>query len=114
MKMLTCIIRPEKLSSVSTALQEMGLKGMTVCDVRGQGIQKGIKSIYRGVDYQTDFLTKTKIEVIVSDDILQKAMDAVIKSAYTGQVGDGKIFVTEVIDVIRIRTGEHDENAVKC
>jgi nitrogen regulatory protein PII len=114
MKMLTCIIRPEKLSSVTDALQEIGLKGMTVSDVRGQGIQKGIKSIYRGVDYQTDFLTKTKIEVIVSDDILQKAMDAVIKSAHTGQIGDGKIFVTDVINVIRIRTGEHDEDAVNC
>lgn len=112
MKMLTCIIRSEKLSSVTAALQEIGLKGMTVSDVRGQGTQKGIKSIYRGVDYQTDFLTKTKIEVIVSDDILQKAIGAVIKSAHTGQVGDGKIFVTEVIDVIRIRTGEHDEDAV--
>jgi nitrogen regulatory protein PII len=112
MKMLTCIIRPEKLSNVTDALQEIGLKGMTVSDVRGQGIQKGIKSIYRGVDYQTDFLAKTKIEVIVSDDILQKAMDAVIKSAHTGQIGDGKIIVTEVIDVIRIRTGEHNEAAV--
>jgi nitrogen regulatory protein PII len=112
MKMLTCIIRPEKLSTVTAALQKIGLKGLTVSDVRGQGKQKGIKSIYRGVDYETDFLSKTKIEVIVSDDILQKAMDAVIKSAHTGQVGDGKIFITEVIDVIRIRTGEHDEDAV--
>jgi nitrogen regulatory protein PII len=112
MKMLTCIIRPEKLSSVTAALQNIGLKGMTVSDVRGQGKQKGIKSIYRGVDYETDFLSKTKIEVIVSDDILQKAMDAVIKSAHTGQVGDGKVFVTEVIEVVRIRTGEHDEDAV--
>jgi nitrogen regulatory protein PII len=112
MKMLTCIIRPEKLSSVTAALQEIGLKGMTVSDVRGQGNQKGIKSIYRGVDYQTDFLAKTKIEVIIMDDILQKAIDAVLKSAHTGQVGDGKIYVTEVLEAIRIRTGRHGEDAV--
>lgn len=113
MKMLTFIIRPEKLSSVTAALHDIGVTGMTISDVRGQGIQKGIKSIYRGVEYQTDFVIKNKIEAVVIDDILEKAIDAVIESARTGQVGDGKIFVTEALDVIRIRTGEHGESAVK-
>lgn len=112
MKLLTIIIRPEKLSSVTAALHAIGISGMTVSDVRGHGIQKGVKTLYRGVEYQTDFILKNKIEAVVSDDICEKAIEDICNTARTGQVGDGKIFVTEVVDAIRIRTGEHGKDAL--
>lgn len=106
MKLLTIIVRPEKLSSVTAALHAIGISGMTISDVRGQGIQKGVRTLYRGVEYQTDFLLKNKIETIVGDDIYEQAVEAVIDAARTGAIGDGKIFVSEIAEVIRIRTGE--------
>ena len=112
MKLLTIIIRPEKLSSVTAALHELGINGMTISDVRGQGIQKGVKTLYRGVEYQTDFISKNKIETVVSDELCKIALEAIMDAARTGQVGDGKIFVTEVLDVVRIRTGEHGKDAL--
>jgi nitrogen regulatory protein PII len=112
MKLLTIIIRPEKLRNVTAALHEVGVTGMTVSDVRGQGTQKGISSMYRGVEYRTDFILKNKIEAVISDELLERATEAVMDSARTGQVGDGKIFITEVIEAIRIRTGERGRNAI--
>lgn len=112
MKLLTIIIRPEKLSSVTAALRGIGVTGMTVSDIRGQGTQKGVTSLYRGVEYQTDFVIKSKIETVVSDALLERTISTVTDIARTGQVGDGKIFVTEVHDVIRIRTGEHGDDAL--
>ncbi|GLX71243.1 P-II family nitrogen regulator [Paenibacillus glycanilyticus] len=112
MKLLTIIIRPEKLSSVTAALHSIGISGMTISDVRGQGIQKGTRTLYRGIEYQTDFILKNKIETVVSDDLFEEAVEAVIEAARTGQIGDGKIFVTDVADVIRIRTGEHGQAAL--
>ncbi|AJY73481.1 P-II family nitrogen regulator [Paenibacillus beijingensis] len=112
MKLLTIIIRPEKLSSVTAALHELGIKGMTISDVRGQGIQKGVKTVYRGVEYQTDFIMKNKIEIVIRDDIYEQTVEAVMEAARTGQVGDGKIFTTDISDVIRIRTGEHGKDAL--
>ncbi|PWV95574.1 nitrogen regulatory protein P-II family [Paenibacillus cellulosilyticus] len=112
MKLLTIIVRPEKLSSVTAALHTVGISGMTISDVRGQGIQKGVRTHYRGVEYQTDFVLKNKIETVVSDDIYEPALEAIIDAARTGSIGDGKIFVTEIADVIRIRTGEHGKDAL--
>ncbi|WP_027094209.1 P-II family nitrogen regulator [Cohnella thermotolerans] len=112
MKLLTIIIRPEKLSSVTAALHEIGINGMTISDVRGQGTQKGVRTIYRGVEYQTDFIMKNKIETAVSDDRYEQAIEAVMDAARTGEVGDGKIFVTDVVDAVRIRTGERGDSVL--
>ncbi|UUZ78816.1 P-II family nitrogen regulator [Paenibacillus sp. P26] len=112
MKLLTIIIRPEKLNSVTAALHTIGINGMTISDVRGQGIQKGIRTIYRGVEYQTDFIMKSKIETVVSDEMCEKVLETVMDAACTGQVGDGKIFVSDVHDAVRIRTGERGNNAL--
>jgi nitrogen regulatory protein PII len=112
MKLLTMIVRPEKISSITAALHDIGVTGMTISEVRGQGTQKGVKTIYRGVEYSTDFVIKSKIETVVSDHTYEKAIQAVIDASRTGQVGDGKIFVTEVFDAIRIRTGEHGQAAL--
>ncbi|MED4600863.1 P-II family nitrogen regulator [Paenibacillus validus] len=112
MKLLTIIVRPEKISNITAALYTIGVTGMTISDVRGHGIQKGVKTIYRGVEYQTDFVTKCKIETVVNDAIYEKAIEVIIDASRTGQVGDGKIFVTEVLDVIRIRTGQHGQEAL--
>ncbi|MFF2483039.1 P-II family nitrogen regulator [Paenibacillus sp. NPDC058071] len=112
MKMLTIIIRPEKLSSVTAALHAIGIKGMTISDVRGQGIQKGVSTVYRGVEYHTDFIIKNKIEIVISDELYEETLAAVKEAARTGSVGDGKIFVTDIADAIRIRTGEHGRAAL--
>jgi nitrogen regulatory protein PII len=112
MKLLTIIIRPEKLGSVTAALHEIGVNGMPISDVRGQGTQKGVRTICRGVEYQTDFIMKNKIEIAVSDDMWEQAIEAVMDAARTGEVGDGKIFVTDVLDAVRIRTGERGDNVL--
>ncbi|GFN33995.1 P-II family nitrogen regulator [Paenibacillus xylaniclasticus] len=112
MKMLTIIVRPEMVSNVTVALQEIGVTGMTITDVRGQGTQKGTKTIYRGVEYRTDFVQKSKIETVVPDSLYEKAIKAVTLSARTGQIGDGKIFVTEVANAVRIRTGEQGDSSL--
>jgi len=112
MKFVTAIIKPFKLDDVKDALQEVGVKGVTVTEVKGYGRQKGHTEMYRGAEYTIDFLPKIKVEVGVSDEMLDTTIEAIIKSASAGKVGDGKIFVTELVDCIRIRTGEKGEEAL--
>jgi nitrogen regulatory protein PII len=106
MKKIEAVIRPFKLDDVKEALLEEGIRGMTISEVRGYGRQKGHKETYRGSEYQIEFVPKIKIEVVVEDKIAEKVVDAILKTAKTGQVGDGKIFISNVEDVIRIRTDE--------
>jgi nitrogen regulatory protein P-II 1 len=112
MKKVEAIIKPFKLEEVKEALNSLGIQGMTVSEVKGFGRQKGHTELYRGAEYIVDFLPKVKIEVVVKDEILEKVLDVVAKAAKTGRIGDGKIFVLPVEDVIRIRTGETGEEAV--
>jgi len=106
MKKLECIVRPEKLVDVKSALEALGIHGMTTSEIRGVGRQKGHTEYYRGSEYKVDFLPKVKIEVVISDEMLRQAVEAITKSAKTGKFGDGKIFVFPVEEAIRIRTGE--------
>jgi nitrogen regulatory protein P-II 1 len=112
MKKIEAIIRPFRIDDVREALAEIGVKGMTLTEVKGYGRQKGHTELYRGSEYQIDFLPKIKIEVIVTDAIADKVIDTIMNAARTGQVGDGKIFVYPVEDVIRVRTGESGEEAL--
>jgi nitrogen regulatory protein P-II 1 len=112
MKKIEAIVKPFKLEEIKDALAEIGIEGMTVTEVKGFGRQKGKTEIYRGSEYVVDFLPKIKIEVVLSDDKLKDAMDTIIKSARTGKIGDGKIFVLDVEESVRIRTGEKAEAAV--
>ncbi len=112
MKKIEAIIRPFRLDDVREALGEIGVKGMTLTEVKGYGRQKGHTELYRGSEYQIDFLPKIKIEVVVSDKMMDKVIDTITKTASTGQVGDGKIFVYDVEDAIRVRTGESGEEAL--
>ena len=112
MKQITAIIKPFKLDEVREALAEVGASGLTVTEVKGFGRQKGHTELYRGAEYVVDFLPKVKVEVVVRDEDLDHAIDAIVKAAKTGKIGDGKIFVTAVEQVVRIRTGETDANAV--
>ncbi len=112
MKKIEAIIKPFKLDDVKEALQEIGLQGMTVVEAKGFGRQKGHTELYRGAEYVVDFLPKLKLEVVVGDEQLGGALGAIQKAAKTGKIGDGKIFVTEVVNVIRIRTGETGAQAV--
>jgi len=112
MKKIAAIIKPFKLGEVKEALSELGVKGMTVSDVKGFGRQKGHKEIYRGAEYVVDFIPKIKIELVLDDDIVPKVIETIISSAKTGKIGDGKIFVTPVDEVIRIRTGERGRDAI--
>ncbi len=112
MKKIEAIIKPFKLDEVKEALQELGVQGMTVIEAKGYGRQKGQTELYRGAEYVVDFLPKIKIEVVVTDDHLARALDAIATSARTGRIGDGKIFVSDVLDVLRIRTGETGADAV--
>ena len=112
MKLITAIIKPFKLDDVREALSEVGVQGMTVTEVKGFGRQKGHTELYRGAEYVVDFLTNVKIETAVGDDMLEQAIEAITKSANTGKVGDGKIFVTALDEVVRIRTGETGAEAV--
>ena len=112
MKKIEAIIKPFKLDEVKDALHEIGLQGLTVVEAKGFGRQKGHTELYRGAEYVVDFLPKVKIEVICADDMLERAVEAIIKAAHTGKIGDGKIFVTAIEQVIRIRTGESGEAAV--
>ena len=106
MKLIVAIIKPFKLDEVREALADVGVNGLTVTEVKGFGRQKGHTELYRGAEYVVDFLPKLKIEAVVADDILEQAIEAIRKAAYTGKIGDGKIFVYEVEQAIRIRTGE--------
>ncbi len=112
MKKITAIIKPFKLDEVRENLSDAGINGLTVTDVKGFGRQKGHTELYRGAEYVVDFLPKVKIEVVVDDSILDLAVESIIKAARTGKIGDGKIFVQEVEQVIRIRTGETGNNAI--
>ena len=112
MKKIEAIIKPFKLDEVREALSELGCTGLTVTEVKGFGRQKGHTELYRGAEYTVDFLPKVKVEVILSDAMVDKAIDAIIKAARTGKIGDGKIFVMDVSQVVRIRTGETNEDAI--
>jgi nitrogen regulatory protein PII len=112
MKKLEAIIKPFKLEEVKEALAELGIEGMTVTEVKGFGRQRGHTELYRGAEYVVDFLPKVKVEVAVSDELVDRAIEAIIESAKTGKVGDGKIFVTDLRQVYRIRTGETGDQAL--
>ena len=112
MKKIEAIIKPFKLDEVKEALNDLGIKGLTVTEAKGFGRQKGHTELYRGAEYVVDFLPKVKVEVVVADSLVEKAMDAIVKAAHTGKIGDGKIFVLDVGQVMRIRTGETGEDAV--
>ena len=112
MKKIEAIIKPFKLDEVREALSELGCTGLTVTEVKGFGRQKGHTELYRGAEYTVDFLPKVKVEVVLAEAMVEKAIDAIINAARTGKIGDGKIFVTDVTQVVRIRTGETNEDAV--
>lgn len=112
MKKIEAVIKPFKLDEVKEALQDMGVQGMTVLEAKGYGRQKGHTELYRGAEYVVDFLPKIKVEVVVEDSQLEAALDAITRAARTGRIGDGKIFVSEITEVIRIRTGENGPAAV--
>jgi nitrogen regulatory protein PII len=112
MKLVTAIIKPFKLDDVRKALSELGVTGMTVTEVRGFGRQRGHTEVYRGAEYTVEFVPKTRIEVAIPDSLMDQVIDAVMQTGRTGKVGDGKIFVTELITAVRIRTGEKDASAI--
>ena len=112
MKRIEAIIKPFKLEDVKDALAEIGVEGMTVSEVKGYGRQKGHSELYRGAEYVVDFLPKIKMEMIVSEDMVEKTNSAIVEAARTGKIGDGKIFVSDIEQIIRIRTGETDNEAI--
>ena len=112
MKKIEAVIKPFKLDEVREALSEVGVSGLTVTEVKGIGRQKGHTELYRGAEYVVDFLPKVKIEIVVPDNSVESAIESIVKAAHTGKIGDGKIFVTNVEQVVRIRTGETGEDAV--
>ncbi len=112
MKKIEAIIKPFKLDEVKEALQEVGVQGITVTEAKGFGRQKGHTELYRGAEYVVDFLPKVKIEVVLSEDLVERAVEAIQKAARTGRIGDGKIFITSIEEVIRIRTGETGNEAI--
>jgi nitrogen regulatory protein P-II 2 len=112
MKLITAVIKPFKLDDVRTALSEVGVQGMTVTEVKGFGRQKGHTELYRGAEYVVDFLPKVKIELALDDSMVEQVVEAISKAAQTGKIGDGKIFISPLDEIIRIRTGETGANAV--
>lgn len=112
MKKIEAVVKPFKLDEVKEALQEIGIQGITITDVRGFGRQKGHTELYRGAEYVVDFLPKVKIEVVVEDQMVERVVEAIIQAARTGRIGDGKIFIIPVDEAIRIRTGESGANAI--
>ncbi|MBF0382780.1 MAG: P-II family nitrogen regulator [Magnetococcales bacterium] len=112
MKKIEAIIKPFKLDDVKEALSEVGIQGITVSEVRGFGRQKGHTELYRGAEYVVDFLPKIRVDVVLEDDLVDRAVEAIVQAARTGRIGDGKIFVTPVETVVRIRTGERDSGAL--
>lgn len=112
MKLVSAIIKPFKLDDVREAISEIGVEGLTVSEVKGFGRQKGHTELYRGAEYQVDFLPKVKLEVAVNSDVVERLVDAITKAAYTGKIGDGKIFVYDLQQAVRIRTGELDTQAI--
>jgi nitrogen regulatory protein P-II 1 len=112
MKRITAVIKPFKLDEVREALAEVGVSGLTVTEVKGFGRQKGHTELYRGAEYVVDFLPKVQIEVVVGNDTVERAIESIIRAAKTGRIGDGKIFVSPVEEIVRIRTGERNEQAI--
>jgi nitrogen regulatory protein P-II 1 len=112
MKKIEAIIKPFKLDDVREALSEIGITGMTVCEVKGFGRQKGHTELYRGAEYMVDFLPKVKLDIVVIDEDVDRAVDVIVKTAQTGKIGDGKIFISDIERVVRIRTQEEDEAAI--
>ncbi len=112
MKKIEAIIKPFKLDEVKEALHEVGLQGMTVIEAKGFGRQKGHTELYRGAEYVVDFLPKVKIELIIDDDMLERAVEAIQQAAHTGRIGDGKIFISSIEEAIRVRTGEKGKDAI--
>ncbi len=112
MKKIEAIIKPFKLDEVKEALHEIGLQGITVIEAKGFGRQKGHTELYRGAEYVVDFLPKVKIELVIEDEMLERAVEAIMQAAHTGRIGDGKIFITSVEDAIRVRTGERGKEAI--
>jgi nitrogen regulatory protein P-II 2 len=112
MKLITAVVKPFKLDDVRTALSEVGVQGMTVTEVKGFGRQKGHTELYRGAEYVVDFLPKVKVELAVDDSMVEQAVEAITKAAQTGKIGDGKIFITPLEEIIRIRTGETGADAI--
>lgn len=112
MKMLKCVVRPSALDQVKDSLSELGIMGMTVSEVKGYGRQKGHKEVYRGAEYVVDFTPKLSVEVVVGDDVVDLAVGAISDASKTGKIGDGKIFVIPIEDVVRIRTGETGDTAI--
>ena len=112
MKLISAIIKPFKLDDVREAISEIGVEGITVSEVKGFGRQKGHTELYRGAEYQVDFLPKVKLEIAVNDDVVERLVETITKAAYTGKIGDGNIFVFNLEQVIRIRTGEQDSEAL--
>ena len=112
MKLVTAIVKPFKLDDVKQTLHDMGIAGMTVSEVQGHGRQKGHTEVYRGAEYVVDFVPKVRLEVVVADDVAESVVDAIVASARTGQIGDGKVWTTAVDDLVRIRTGERGPDAL--
>ena len=112
MKKIDAVVKPFKLDEVREALSDIGVSGLTVTEVKGFGRQKGHTELYRGAEYVVDFLPKVKIEIVVTDNMVEQVIEAIVKAARTGKIGDGKIFVTTVEQIVRIRTGETDEAAI--
>jgi len=112
MKLISAIIKPFKLDDVREAISEIGIEGLTVSEVKGFGRQKGHTELYRGAEYQVDFLPKVKLEIAVNDDVVERLVETITKSAHTGKIGDGKIFVYNLEQAVRIRTGENDVEAL--
>jgi nitrogen regulatory protein P-II 1 len=112
MKKIDAVVKPFKLDEVREALSDIGVSGLTVTEVKGFGRQKGHTELYRGAEYVVDFLPKVKIEIVVADEVVEQVIEAIVKAARTGKIGDGKIFVTTVEQVVRIRTGETNESAI--
>jgi len=112
MKLVTAIVKPHRIEEVKEALRDAGVQGLTTTDVEGFGRQRGHTEVYRGAEYQVDFVPKVKVEIVVPDDDVQGVMDAIVKAARTGKIGDGKVWVTEVDQVVRIRTGEMGPDAI--
>ena len=112
MKLITAVVKPFKLDDVREALSDVGITGMTVSEVKGFGRQKGHTELYRGAEYMVDFLPKVKLDIVLTDEDVDRAIEVIVKTAQTGKIGDGKIFITDVERVIRIRTAEEDEEAI--
>jgi nitrogen regulatory protein P-II 1 len=112
MKLITAVIKPFKLDEVKEALHEVGIQGITITEAKGFGRQKGHTELYRGAEYVVDFLPKVKIDIVLEDDLVDQAVDAILSSASTGRIGDGKIFISPIEEVIRIRTGERGSDAI--